>query len=73
MILIIALVGLILLGGLIIRLWISEGIRFRKSEFDPEINENIQRHPILLNPVILAYVIGLGATIIYIAYYLFSN
>jgi hypothetical protein len=59
---------LILGGGFIYTLKIGRLISIRQREFDTEINEKIQRHPILLNPVFLAYVIGIGLVILYIVY-----
>lgn len=60
---------LILVGGLFYTLKIGRLVSARQSEFDPEINEKTRRHPILLNPVFLAYIIGIGLMILYMLYH----
>lgn len=60
---------LILVGGLFYTLRIGRLVQARQSEFDTEINEKIRRHPILLNPVFLAYIIGIGLMILYMLYH----
>ncbi|MDF2854975.1 MAG: hypothetical protein K0Q87_826 [Neobacillus sp.] len=63
------LVLLILLGGLLYTLKVGRLVSVRQSEYDTEINEKTQRHPYLLNPVFLAYIIGIGLVIVYIIYH----
>lgn len=60
---------LILVGGLFYTLRFGRLVQARQSEFDTEINEKIPRHPILLNPVFLAYIIGIGLMILYMLYH----
>ncbi len=63
------LVLLILVGGLLYTLTTGRFVTARQSEFDAEINEKTRRHPILLNPVFLAYVVGIGLVILFILYH----
>ncbi|HHW36443.1 MAG TPA: hypothetical protein GXX18_04005 [Bacillales bacterium] len=60
---------LILLGGLFYTVRIGRLVSARQSELDTEIDEKIRRHPIVLNPVFLAYVIGIGLVILYMLYH----
>jgi hypothetical protein len=62
------LVLLILVGGLIYTLRVGKMVDVRQSEFDEEINEKIQRHHVLLNPVFLAYIIGFGLLLLYVIF-----
>ncbi|MEH7502164.1 hypothetical protein V7152_08975 [Neobacillus drentensis] len=59
---------LVLVGGLIFTLGTGRMVSTRSGEFDTEINKKTQSHPYLLNPVFLAYIIGIGAIILYIIY-----
>ncbi|MGG1679081.1 hypothetical protein ACIFOT_25660 [Neobacillus sp. NRS-1170] len=63
------LVLLILVGGLLYTLTTGRFVSARQSEFDAEINEKTQRHPILLNPIFFAYIIGIVLVILYIFYH----
>lgn len=63
------LVLIILVGGLLYTLRIGRLASVKQSEFDSEINEKTRRHPVLLNPVFLAYIIGIGLAILYIVYH----
>jgi hypothetical protein len=59
---------LVLIGGLIFTLGTGRMVSTRSSEFDTQINEKTQRHPYLLNPVFLVWIIAIAAIIIYIIY-----
>jgi predicted permease len=59
---------LILVGGLLYTLKAGKLVSSRQSEYDSEINEKTQNHPIFLNPVVLAYIIGIGLVILFIIY-----
>mgnify|MGYP005827996323 CR=1 FL=1 len=59
---------LILISGLIYTFKIGKISSIRQSEYDTEINEKVQRHPALLNPVFLAYIIGIGLALLYLVY-----
>ncbi len=61
---------LILVGGLFYTIKIGRLVQARQSEFDTEISDKIQKHPVLLNPVFLAYVIGIGLMILYMLYHI---
>lgn len=58
-----------LVGGLFYTLRIGRLVSARQSELDNEINEKIRKHSILLNPVFLAYIIGIGLVILYMLYH----
>lgn len=64
---------LILVGGLFYTLRIGRLVQVRQSEFDTEINGKIRRHPILLNPIFLAYIIGIGLMILYMLYHISTS
>ncbi|MCM2535123.1 hypothetical protein NDK43_25770 [Neobacillus pocheonensis] len=72
MIYILAIIALIMIIGLIVSLRTGKAISAGNSEYDKEIHENIQRHPILLNPVFLTYIIAIGAVLVYIIYLAFT-
>ncbi|WP_066256047.1 hypothetical protein [Neobacillus drentensis] len=59
---------LVLIGGLIFTLGTGRMVSTRTGEFDTQINKNTQRHPYLLNPVFLVWIIAIAAIIIYIIY-----
>jgi hypothetical protein len=59
---------LILVWGLIYTIRNGKVVSTRQSELDTEINEKTQNHPMLLNPIFLAYIIGIGLAILYIVY-----
>ncbi|MBT2698731.1 hypothetical protein ACSU6B_12085 [Neobacillus sp. C211] len=59
---------LVLIGGLIFTLGTGRMVSTRSGEFDTQINEKTQRHPYLLNPVFLVWIIAIAAIIIYIIY-----
>nr|WP_111643543.1 hypothetical protein [Anoxybacillus vitaminiphilus] len=40
-----------------------------QGEYDTEINEKVQEHPYLRNPVFLAYIIAGGAALVSIIYF----
>ncbi|RCW74945.1 hypothetical protein [Saliterribacillus persicus] len=68
MIITFVLVGLVVIvSGLFITLRLGKQVENRKSELDPEPKAT-RNHPILLNPVFLAYVIGFGGLLIFAAY-----
>ena len=64
-----SLVLLILFGGLFYTLRIGRLVSARQSELDTEIKEKTRRHSVLLNPVFLAYIIGIGLVFLYIIYH----
>jgi hypothetical protein len=68
MIYVLAVIALILIGGLFVTFGIGKRVSARHSEFDDEIDHNIRKHPVLLNPVFLAYIIAIGAVLVYIFY-----
>lgn len=57
----------ILLGGLLYTIRLSKRQRYQ-GEYDTEISEKIQEHPITRNPVFLAYIIGIGLALAYMIY-----
>jgi hypothetical protein len=71
MLIVLALVALILVGGFLYTFKLSRDVTVRKSEYDTEISAKVEKHPYLLNPVFLAYIIGIGAVLIYIAFFAF--
>jgi len=68
MIYFLAIIALIIIIGLIVTFRTGKAISAKNSEYDYEIHENIRRHPMLLNPVFLTYIIALGAVLVYIIY-----
>ena len=58
----------ILIVGLIYTFRLGENQKFQRSEFDTEINEKVQDHPIIRNPVFLTYIIGIGLVTAYMIY-----
>ncbi|MEH7120485.1 hypothetical protein V7128_24150 [Neobacillus vireti] len=68
MIYILAIIALIIIIGLIVTFRTGKAISMKNSEYDYEIHENIQKHPMLLNPVFLTYIIALAAVLVYIIY-----
>jgi len=60
---------LVLIGGLIFTLGTGRMLSTRSGEeFDTPINEKTQRHPYLLNPVFLVWIIAITAIILYVIY-----
>lgn len=59
---------LILIVGLVVTLGTGRMVSTKSGEFDTQINEGTQRHPYLLNPVFLVWIIAMTAIIIYIIY-----
>lgn len=72
MIYILAIIAIIMVAGLIYTFKTGKAFSTSNSEYDEEIHENIQRHPILLNPVFLTYIIAIAAILVYIIYLAFS-
>jgi SNF family Na+-dependent transporter len=68
MIYFLVIIALILIVGLFVTFGIGKRVSTSNSEFDDEIDNNIRRHPVLLNPVFLAYIIAIGAVLVYIFY-----
>jgi uncharacterized membrane protein YidH (DUF202 family) len=58
---------IILLGGLLYTMRVARRQR-NQGEYDVEINQKVQAHPYTKNPVMLAYVIGLGLVLAYMVY-----
>lgn len=72
MIYIFAIIAIIMIFGLIYTFRTGKAISTKNSEHDTQIHESIQRHPMLLNPVFLTYIIAIAAVLIYILYHAFS-
>ncbi|WP_066064343.1 hypothetical protein [Neobacillus soli] len=62
------LVGIVIVGGLFYTLRVGKAVDVRNSELDGEIHRTIRKNWITLNPVFLAYIIAIGAMLVYIAY-----
>ncbi|MFJ5717593.1 hypothetical protein [Neobacillus sp. NPDC093127] len=60
--------GIVIVGGLFYTLRVGKAVEVRNSELDGEIHNTIRKNWISLNPVFLAYIIALGAILVYIAY-----
>ncbi|ETI70493.1 hypothetical protein [Neobacillus vireti] len=60
--------GIVIVGGLFYTLKIGKAVNVRNSELDEEIHSTIRKNWISLNPVFLAYIIAIGAILVYIAY-----
>jgi hypothetical protein len=58
---------LVLTGGLIYTYKIGSRQKLQR-EYDTEINEKVEEHPYIRNPVFLAYIIGIGLVIAYMIY-----
>ncbi len=65
----VVIIAIILVGGLIYSFRVGRAVDVAKSDYDEEIHANVRRNPVLLNPVFLAYIIGIGAALIYIVYH----
>jgi predicted permease len=61
-----------LTSGLVYTMRIAKRQRYQ-GEYDDEISEKIQAHPIIRNPVFLAYIIGLGLALAYMVYVALSS
>ncbi|OIK08607.1 hypothetical protein BIV60_25700 [Bacillus sp. MUM 116] len=72
MIYVLAIIALIMVVGLFYTVRTHRAFSTRNSEIDSEIHDNIRRHPILLNPVFLTYIIAIAVVLIYIIYLSFS-
>ncbi|MFL6562271.1 MAG: hypothetical protein ACJ8MO_39995, partial [Bacillus sp. (in: firmicutes)] len=59
---------LVLFVGLIYTLGTGRMVSTKSGEFDTEINQKTQRHPYLLNPVFLVWIIAIVAIGVYIIY-----
>ncbi|KEZ52770.1 hypothetical protein [Metabacillus indicus] len=64
---------MIVAGGLIYTAGIGRLVDIRKSEIDTPMNEKIQRHPYIRNPIFLTYLIALGLVGFYILYLAFTR
>jgi hypothetical protein len=60
-------------GGLLYTINVGRLVDARKSEIDTPLNEKIQRHPYLRNPVFLAIMIAAAFILIYIFYLAFTR
>jgi hypothetical protein len=58
---------LVLTGGLLYTYRIGKRQKLQ-GEYDTEIDEKVAEHPYILNPVFLAYFIGIGLVIVYALY-----
>lgn len=61
-------IGAIMVGGLLYTFRVGRAVDVSKSEFDEEVHPVIKKNWVSLNPVFLAYIIGIGAVLIYVAY-----
>jgi hypothetical protein len=59
---------LVLFVGLIYTLGTGRMVSTKPGEFDTSINAKTQRHPYLLNPVFLVWIIAIAAIAVYIIY-----
>ncbi|WP_243293057.1 hypothetical protein [Bacillus sp. FJAT-47783] len=59
---------IILVTSLVLTMRAGKLVDTRQSEFDSKINEKVQEHPYIRNPIFLAYVIGIGVVIVYLIY-----
>jgi hypothetical protein len=63
---------LVLSAGLLYTVRVAKRQRYQ-GEYDVEISEKIQEHPITRNPVFLAYIIGLGIAFAFMVYVALSG
>lgn len=61
-------IGIILVGSLLYTFRVGRAVDVSKSEIDEEIHPTIRKNWVTLNPVFLAYIIGFGALLLFIAY-----
>nr|QRZ17735.1 hypothetical protein JUJ52_18620 [Virgibacillus sp. AGTR] len=67
MLLLIVLGAVLVVIALFFTIKVGKDIEERNSEYDTEFKAT-RKHPVLLNPAFLAYIIGFGFLIIFIAY-----
>lgn len=58
---------IVLLGGLLYTVRVAKRQRYQ-GEYDAEISDKIQAHPVTRNPVFFAYIIGIGLALAYMVY-----
>ncbi|WP_214480025.1 hypothetical protein [Bacillus sp. SM2101] len=59
---------LILTIGLINTYRLGRALKLQQDEYDPELNEKVQDHPVMRNPIFIAYLIALGLVVAYMIY-----
>jgi hypothetical protein len=59
---------LILVVGFIYTYRIGKNQRYQRGEYDTEINEKVQDHPYIRNPVFIAYFIFIALLLAYLIY-----
>ncbi|USK35443.1 hypothetical protein LIT25_09195 [Bacillus sp. F19] len=64
---------MIVAGGLLYTLSVGRLVEARKSEIDTPINEKIQKHPYLRNPVFLTWIFFLGFLLLFIFYLAYTR
>ncbi|WP_224752524.1 hypothetical protein [Metabacillus arenae] len=64
---------LILAGGLIFTLKMGKVVSARKSEYDTQLNEKIQEHPYLRNPIFIAYLVAAVIFVGFVLYFAWSH
>ncbi|MFC0270711.1 hypothetical protein ACFFIX_04505 [Metabacillus herbersteinensis] len=69
----VVIVLLILATSLIYTFKVGKLATSRKSELDTQINEKVQEHPYLRNPIFLAYLIGAMLVLAFIFYMAYST
>lgn len=72
MIYVLAVIAIIMIVGLLVTFRVGKAVSTSNSEYDEEIHDSVRKHPVLLNPVFLAYIIVIGAVLVYIAYLVFT-
>ncbi|KEZ53981.1 hypothetical protein ACK1LH_08040 [Metabacillus indicus] len=60
-------------GGLLYTIGVGRLVDTRKSEHDTQMNEKIQAHPYIRNPVFLACLIAAAFIAVYIFYLAFTR
>ncbi|MDX8364873.1 hypothetical protein ACSVDA_11305 [Cytobacillus sp. Hm23] len=59
---------LILTIGLIYTYRLGRALKLQQDEYDPELNEKVQDHPVMRNPIFITYLIALGLVVAYMIY-----
>ncbi|MFZ3589457.1 hypothetical protein ACOI1C_09280 [Bacillus sp. DJP31] len=64
---------LILVIGFFYTMKIAKNTKYQTGGYDTEINEKVQDHPFIRNPIFLAYLVAASLIIAFIAYYALSS
>ncbi|MCM3567263.1 hypothetical protein [Neobacillus mesonae] len=64
------LIGILLVASLVYTFRAGRAVDVRNSEVDKEISGTIKKNWVSLNPIFLAYIIGIGAMLLYIVYHI---